>query len=233
MGGTGRHTSASASVLWAPGRFRATAAITVLVTVTGMIAAVLAVNSTPVRSVAAVLVRPASAGPAARVAAGSAESAGKPEAIARAEAVPVISSRKPPTAAALPQRATMPLVLTAVDHRDCPAAATACVDLARHISWLQRDGRTAFGPVRMEPGRPGSAHQTPRGTFQVGWKAGPSYMSNTYNEPMPWATFFGPGGIAFHGGSLTSWSHGCVHLTNSNAHYYHEHLPIGAEVVVF
>jgi len=50
---------------------------------------------------------------------------------------------------------------------------------------------------------------------------------------MPWATFFAPGGVAFHGGSLTSWSHGCVHLTVANAHYYQEHLPIGAEVVVF
>ena len=50
---------------------------------------------------------------------------------------------------------------------------------------------------------------------------------------MPWATFFAAGGIAFHGGSLTKWSHGCVHLTTPNAHYYNEHLPIGAEVVVF
>jgi hypothetical protein len=50
---------------------------------------------------------------------------------------------------------------------------------------------------------------------------------------MPWATFFASGGIAFHGGSLTEWSHGCVHLTDVNAHYYNEHLPIGAEVVVF
>jgi lipoprotein-anchoring transpeptidase ErfK/SrfK len=85
----------------------------------------------------------------------------------------------------------------------------------------------------MEPGKPGSAHQTPRGTFWVEWKAGPTLESNIYHEPMPWATFFAAGGIAFHGGSLTAWSHGCVHLTVGNAHYYNEHLPIGAEVVVF
>jgi lipoprotein-anchoring transpeptidase ErfK/SrfK len=85
----------------------------------------------------------------------------------------------------------------------------------------------------MEPGKPGSEHQTPRGTFWVQWKAGPSYVSNIYDEPMPWATFFASGGIAFHGGSLTAWSHGCVHLTDQNAHYYNEHLRIGAEVVVF
>jgi L,D-transpeptidase catalytic domain len=130
--------------------------------------------------------------------------------------------------------ADTPLALTAADHQDCPAAAVACVDLARHITWLQSDGKVSFGPVQMEPGKPGSGpHATPTGTFQVQWKAGPSFVSDIYNEPMPWATFFAPGGVAFHGGSLTQWSHGCVHLTVANAHYYHEHLPIGAEVVVF
>ena len=130
--------------------------------------------------------------------------------------------------------ADAPLALTAADHLDCPAAAVACVDLARHITWLQSHGKVSFGPVQMEPGKPGSGpHATPAGTFQVQWKAGPDFMSNIYNEPMPWATFFAPGGVAFHGGSLTHWSHGCVHLTVANAHYYHEHLPVGAEVVVF
>jgi hypothetical protein len=127
-----------------------------------------------------------------------------------------------------------PLILTTADRKDCPAAATACVDLARHLTWLQSDGKVSFGPVRMEPGRPGSGpHATPTGTFQVSWKAGPNFISDIYNEPMPWATFFAPGGVAFHGGSLTNWSHGCVHLTVANAHYYNEHLPVGAEVVVF
>ncbi len=127
-----------------------------------------------------------------------------------------------------------PLVLTAEDRRDCPAAAVACVDLTRHLTWLQSDGKVSFGPVRMEPGKPGSGpHATPAGTFQVQWKAGPGFVSDIYNEPMPWATFFAPGGVAFHGGSLTNWSHGCVHLAVANAHYYNQHLPIGAEVVVF
>ena len=132
-----------------------------------------------------------------------------------------------------PADAWAPLVLTAEDREDCPAAAAACVDLARHITWLQTGGRVSFGPVRMEPGEPGSAHTTPRGTFQVSWKAGPNLVSDIYNEPMPWATFFATDGIAFHGGSLTQWSHGCVHLTIANAYYYNQHLPIGAEVVVF
>lgn len=126
-----------------------------------------------------------------------------------------------------------PLLLTARDFRMCPPAAAACVDLTRHLTWLQSGGRVSFGPVLMEPGPPGSAHATPRGTFQVSWKAGPGYISTTYGDPMPWAVFFAPGGIAFHGGSLTVPSHGCVHLTVADARYYNEHLPVGAEVVVF
>jgi len=131
------------------------------------------------------------------------------------------------------RRVNAPLVLTAADRHDCPTAATACVDLTRHITWLQSGRKVTFGPVQMEPGKPGGKHETPRGTFHVSWKAGPTYFSTTYHSPMPWATFFAAGGIAFHGGSLTEWSHGCVHLTTPNAHYYNEHLPIGAEVVVF
>jgi len=81
----------------------------------------------------------------------------------------------------------------------------------------------------MEPGPP----RTPRGTFHVEWKAGEHYMSTEFHEPMPYAVFFAPGGIAFHGGSLTVPSHGCIHLDIGSARYYHDHLPVGAEVVVF
>ena len=126
-----------------------------------------------------------------------------------------------------------PLTLSAADRRDCPAAAMACVDLARHLTWLQSGGQVTFGPVQMEPGQPGSAHQTPQGLFHVAWKAGPAFVSDIYHEAMPWATFFAAGGIAFHAGRLTQWSHGCVHLTLASARYYNIHLPIGAEVVVF
>jgi L,D-transpeptidase catalytic domain len=117
--------------------------------------------------------------------------------------------------------------------RSCPVAASACVDLSDHLTWLQSNGRITYGPVRMEPGPPGTQHATPRGTFHVLWKAGPNYISTEYHEPMPYAVFFAPGGIAFHGGSLTTPSHGCVHLDIGSARYYHDHLPIGAEVVVF
>jgi lipoprotein-anchoring transpeptidase ErfK/SrfK len=233
MSSTGRH--ASASTLWFPTRLGVTTAVTALVAVAVIVAAV-AANSTGPRSASAA--RPAPSAPPANRAPSANTAPANTGLIARANAVPALTSRghQPdgaPSVAAPAHRATMPLVLTGVDHQDCPAAARACVDLARHITWLQANGKITFGPIHMEPGNPASVHQTPRGTFHVEWKAGPTYVSNIYNEPMPWATFFASGGIAFHGGSLTAWSHGCVHLTDQNAHFYNEHLPIGAEVVVF
>ncbi len=122
-------------------------------------------------------------------------------------------------------------MLSSRARRSCPPAASACVDLRDHLSWLQSDGRIAYGPVRMEPGAP--VDPTPRGIFQVAWKAGAHYISTSFGVPIPYAVFFAPGGIAFHAGSLSSSSHGCVHLTMHNARYFHDHLPIGAEVAVF
>jgi lipoprotein-anchoring transpeptidase ErfK/SrfK len=200
-----------------------TAAVAALVGVTVMVAAVAIAND--------------GTGPAAPVPAPANASPSSSTAIERANAVPSISQQgqrgQQGHSSSPAQRVPVQLVLTAADHQNCPASATACVDLTRHITWLQAQGKVTFGPVQMEPGKPGGQHPTPRGTFQVAWKAGPTYQSNIYHEAMPWATFFAAGGIAFHGGSLTAWSHGCVHLTNANAHYYNEHLAIGAQVVVF
>jgi L,D-transpeptidase catalytic domain len=147
---------------------------------------------------------------------------------AAATKVPSPSPRATPDAAAARSPALSPRA-----RRSCPAAASACVDLGDHLTWLQSDGRVSYGPVPMEPGPPGARHATPRGTFHVQWKAGANYISTEYDEPMPYAVFFAPGGIAFHGGSLTTPSHGCVHLDLGSARYYHDHLPAGAEVVVF
>lgn len=126
---------------------------------------------------------------------------------------------------------TRGIVLSASERADCPPAASACADLAGHVTWLQSHGHITYGPVRMEPGKP--SDPTPRGTFHVAWKAGAHYISTSYGVPIPYAVFFAAGGIAFHAGSLTSSSHGCIHLTLRAAHYYNEHLPVGAEVVVF
>jgi L,D-transpeptidase catalytic domain len=248
MNATGRHTSpASAGLTEAeraphrppPGRRRS-----LLGAIAGvgnparrLSLAALAAGAVAVTAIAAAAAASGSAGGAisgARLtgAAGPDNAASSPS-LAWAYAAPAVIGTGHPVVARLPAEDTPP-VLTAGDHEDCPSAAVACVDLARHITWLQSDGKVSFGPVAMEPGKPGSgAHATPTGTFQVSWKAGPNLISNIYNEPMPWAVFFAPGGVAFHGGSLTQWSHGCVHLTIADAHYYNEHLPVGAEVVVF
>jgi hypothetical protein len=144
--------------------------------------------------------------------------------------LPPPSPRATPEAAAATSASPM---LSPRDRSSCPAAASACVDLSDHLTWLQSDGRLTYGPVHMEPGPPGTPHATPRGTFHVQWKAGVNYISTEYHEPMPYAVFFAPGGVAFHGGSLTAPSHGCVHLDIGSARYYHDKLPVGAEVVVF
>lgn len=122
--------------------------------------------------------------------------------------------------------------LSPAARRSCPPAASACVDLGDHLTWLQSGGRITYGPVLMESGPPRTWQATPHGTFHVQWKAGKSYISTEYHDPMPYAVFFASGGVAFHGGSLATPSHGCVHLRIGSARYYHDHLPVGAEVVV-
>jgi lipoprotein-anchoring transpeptidase ErfK/SrfK len=214
-----------------------TAAVAALVAVATMVAAVLTASPAPAQAGRAGTAGPSVQAPVplsvARRAADSADSTASPAPAAH-DAAPAAHDAAPAAHDAAPGgRAAAPLTLTAADRHDCPAAATACVDLARHLTWLQSGGLVAFGPVQMEPGQPGTAHQTPRGTFHVGWKAGPGFVSDIYHEAMPWATFFAAGGIAFHGGSLTQWSHGCVHLTLADARYYNVHLLVGAEVVVF
>jgi lipoprotein-anchoring transpeptidase ErfK/SrfK len=123
------------------------------------------------------------------------------------------------------------IVLSARARAECAPAASACADLDAHVTWLQSGGRITYGPVRMEPG--GAGDPTPRGIFHVAWKAGAHYISTSYGVPIPYAVFFAAGGVAFHEGSLTTSSHGCIHLTMAAARYYNEHLPVDAEVAVF
>jgi hypothetical protein len=140
-------------------------------------------------------------------------------------------SANPTQALRSPEGGGSDLMLSPQARRSCPPAASACADLRDHLTWLQTRGRITYGPVPMEPGGP--ANPTPRGIFHVAWKAGPHYISTSFGIPIPFAVFFAPGGIAFHAGSLTTSSHGCVHLSLANARYFHDHLPDGAEVAVF
>jgi L,D-transpeptidase catalytic domain len=236
MSATSRHAAITRT--WKRARSRGPVRqVTALLTVAAASAAVvIAVAVAPASPRAAVVSRPAAAPPvrsgATSMLAVRGNVGGWPG--LPALGLPAKAAVAPPPASVEPAPLELAaLQLTARDRSLCPAAATACVDLVRHITWLQSGGTVSFGPVQMEPGPPGTPHATPRGTFQVSWKAGPHFISTSYGTPMPWAVFFAPGGIAFHGGSLTRPSHGCVHLTVANARYYNAHLPIGAEVVVF
>jgi lipoprotein-anchoring transpeptidase ErfK/SrfK len=111
----------------------------------------------------------------------------------------------------------------------CPVTVTACVDLRAKITWLQHGTKIILGPVRMQPGE--GASRTPRGTFTINKKAA-VYYSHTYGGAMPYSVFWGHDGIAYHEGSLTGFSHGCIHLTMANAKRVYAALHKGDRVYV-
>ncbi|MBO0840023.1 MAG: L,D-transpeptidase [Sciscionella sp.] len=119
-------------------------------------------------------------------------------------------------------------------HNRCPKQALACVDKELRLSWLQQGGKIIYGPVPIMPGTPGAADSvaTPNGVWHVTSKD-QHHVSSEFGEPMENSVFFAPGGIAFHEGSLTTSSHGCVHLSAKDSAYYFAHLSLGNEVAVF
>ena len=111
----------------------------------------------------------------------------------------------------------------------CGAGVDACIDLSANKSWLLTDGAVTYGPVPITHGRPG--WETPPGTFLVGWKDIDHLSSEFDNAPMPFSVFFN-GGIAFHQGSLSDPSHGCIHLSYAAAEAYYNALAVGDTVQV-
>jgi len=118
----------------------------------------------------------------------------------------------------------------------CTDAARACVDLAKQQAWLIDDqGNVTLGPVAISSGGPGK--ETPLGTFNVQWKdknhkSQEFKLPNGQGAPMLWSVFFADGGIAFHGGSVTRASAGCVHLSDADAAMFYNTLQLGDEVEV-
>jgi hypothetical protein len=116
----------------------------------------------------------------------------------------------------------------------CAAAAAAsgtaaCVDLSAHKAWILQGGQVVYGPVPMLPGRKGYA--TPAGTFHVLSKEKMHLSKEFDNAKMPNSVFFYPGD-AFHTGSLSVYSHGCIHLSASASLKFFTTLHVGDVVQV-
>lgn len=135
-----------------------------------------------------------------------------------------VPTTQPPAATKAPVAATE----AAATGTPCAATAVACVDLSAHEAWLLHDGQVVYGPVHAEGGRTGWG--TAVGTFHVTMKAAHFY-STEFHAPMPYSVFFYRGD-AFHEGSATTPSHGCVHLSLSAAQTFYQDLSVGDEVQV-
>lgn len=112
----------------------------------------------------------------------------------------------------------------------CPATADACVDLTNEQAWLQSGGTVTYGPVPITSGKAGS--RTRAGTFSVFWKD-KDHKSSLFNDAaMPNSVFF-DGDIAFHQGSLSRQSNGCIHLSWDDSATFFGALSTGSTVAVF
>jgi len=111
----------------------------------------------------------------------------------------------------------------------CSIRDGACLKLSTNEAWLVYRGSASYGPVPVTHGRPG--YETPTGTYPVLRKVRDDW-SVPYNAPMPFAVYFTTSGIAFHEGSLTEQSHGCIHLSRDAAATFFDNLFAGEQVQV-
>ncbi|MEU4444675.1 L,D-transpeptidase [Actinosynnema sp. NPDC050801] len=112
----------------------------------------------------------------------------------------------------------------------CDITDGACVRLSTNESWLISGGKISYGPVPTTSGQPG--WETPVGYFSVLWKVELDYSRDFGMAEMPYSTYFVSNGIAFHEGSLTDESHGCIHLSPEAAAKYFHTLQVGDQVQV-
>ena len=111
----------------------------------------------------------------------------------------------------------------------CSITEGACVDISAKKAWLISGGQVVYGPVPITTGRKG--HATPTGMFHVLSKEKMHYSKEFDNAPMPNSVFFYPGD-AFHTGSLSTPSHGCVHLSSTASLKFFNTLSVGDPVQV-
>ena len=114
----------------------------------------------------------------------------------------------------------------------CSPDAKACFSISKKTAWL----KLASGNIAVQAlgGRKG--HPTPRGkSFKVISKD-KDHRSSLYKvkgkgAPMRFYVNFAPA-VGFHAGSLKTLSHGCVHLSDSDAETFFNNLEVGDRVDV-
>jgi len=118
----------------------------------------------------------------------------------------------------------------------CSITAKSCVDLDSQRAWLIEDGKIMRGPVKIASG--GNGEETPVGHSLRVYRKEKDHLSqesrlpNGQPAPMPWSVFFEDGGIAFHSGSPSRSSGGCIHLEPVDAEAWFNYLQIGDQVQV-
>ncbi|MCR3747924.1 L,D-transpeptidase [Lentzea californiensis] len=139
------------------------------------------------------------------------------------------SEAPPSTPSSTPAPPPPPPPPPVVKPTPCTISDGACIQLSTNQSWVVRGDKIVYGPTPITHGRRG--FETPLGNFPVLRKVKDEW-SRPYNAAMPWSTYFTESGIAFHEGSLTDPSHGCIHLDPPSAKYYFTNLSIGDTVQV-
>jgi hypothetical protein len=132
----------------------------------------------------------------------------------------------PATSAPAKQAKVKPAMAAGVP---CTITAKACVSLSDKQAWLLDEGKIVYGPVKIMPGKKGST--TPLGTWHVLYKEKMHLSREFDNAEMPNSVFF-YNGVAFHEGSLSKYSNGCVHLSNAASLKFYSSLQKGDEVQV-
>lgn len=118
-----------------------------------------------------------------------------------------------PTAPAAPVTAGPAAGTEHASETPCAPTAKACVSISKQQAWLtDGHGRVVYGPVPITTGSKDLA--TPTGTFSVMWKDKDHHSGQYPGADMRNSVFFAPGD-AFHEGSLSRASAGCVHLSSS------------------
>jgi lipoprotein-anchoring transpeptidase ErfK/SrfK len=149
---------------------------------------------------------------------------------------PTTTTTPPPTTTTTtpppppPTTTTKPPLTGNAPGTPCRATMAACVDKSTGQAWLIYNGKVTYGPVPMMPGK--ASEPTPTGFFHVQWKDKHHKSSEFNDAPMENSVFFADGGIAFHEGSLSRPSAGCVHLSMAASAEFYSQLDVGDPVQV-